>query len=159
ESTPNGELSDAPPDFESITKAAQVRSRDEVEAETSAQEGGYSPVTQTANYMRRAVETEEKWETTLQQAREDLLVADPRDLYFNFICDLADQIEQSPARAGALAHVLQQVAVRGLGMSEGYGRHLYVSKPQKGSTRWRVRLDSKAIRNFLQRHIVGEHFL
>src|SRR6266446_7145667 len=79
-------------DFNAIIRDpnATILSREEVLHRRPADEHmpEYSPVDQTAEYMRRAVKMEEAWETTIQKAREALLKVDPRDLYFRFLQDI-----------------------------------------------------------------------
>jgi hypothetical protein len=61
-------------DFDKVIGAAEVKSRDEVVGDVDLSTAkGYDPVEQTADYMRRAVEFEEAWGTTIHQAREELL--------------------------------------------------------------------------------------
>lgn len=64
-----------PLDFDDLIRSAKVYSRDEVAADATAGDpGAYSPTEQTAAYMHRAVQFEAAWETTIQRARESLLV-------------------------------------------------------------------------------------
>jgi hypothetical protein len=144
-------------DFESVIQSADVLSREEVVAQSHQGVDGepYSPVAQTADYMKRAVQFEEAWETTVQQARLALLEKDARELYFEFITDLKYQIEQGVPKAPRLAHLLEQVAIRGLGIR---WQHLRIAKPQRGGTRWRVNWNPSAIEKHLEEHIIGPHF-
>src|SRR5467141_677617 len=72
----------------------------------------YSPIDQTAEYMRRAVKMEEAWETTIQKAREALLKVDPRDLYFRFLQDAKREIESGVSQAERYSKLLDIVALR-----------------------------------------------
>ena len=150
-------LSDAdhqpPPEFRSIIGSAEVLSRDQVAAR-SGQE--HDPVEQTANYMRRAVEIEESWETTIRKARQELLKKDARELYLDFLLDLKRQIELGTDKAVTLASLLEAVAIRGLGMTR---EQISIRRPRRGGTRWQVDLDSGATDSHLTDHIVGSHFL
>ncbi|MEG4345740.1 hypothetical protein QUB70_21035 [Microcoleus sp. A003_D6] len=116
----------------------------------------YNPVARTADYMRQIVESERAWTTTIQTAREHLLEKDPRELYLDFFTDLKRQIEQDSSKSARLARLLEQVAIRGFGMTKEQVR---IEKPARGSSRWRVNLDVASIQQHLQSHIVGEHFL
>lgn len=146
------------PDFHEVIESGEVYSREEVAAKGQKEAGGqvYDPTEQTAVYMRRAVQFEEAWETTIRKARENLLEKDPRELYLEFLIDLKYQIEQKPARSARLASLLEQVAIRGLGMSK---QQMRIQRPSKGETRWRVHVDVDAVEKHLNSHIVGEHFL
>ncbi|NEP45125.1 MAG: hypothetical protein F6K35_40275, partial [Okeania sp. SIO2H7] len=126
----------------------EVLSRDEV--------ANYNPVQKTANYMKQLVESQQAWETTIQTAREQLLKTDARQLYFDFLKDLKDRIEQDSSKSVLLARLLKQVAIRGLGMTR---EQVQVDSPPKGSSRWKVNFDEESIQQHLQSHIVGEHFL
>ncbi len=154
-STPYSQL---PIDFNTVIESAQVLSREEVALRShgGGESGDYDPVAQTADYMRRAVQLEESWETTLQRAREELMAIDAREIYFQFILDLKKQIESSSTNSARLAKLLEQVAVRGLGMTR---KQLSIEKPLKGGTRWRVNLNPELVRTHLDQHIVGDHFL
>jgi hypothetical protein len=146
-------------DFDSVVRSAQIYSRDEVAGGREKGEDdrqSYDPTAQTAVYMRRAVQFEEAWETTIRQARERLLSVDARDLYWSFFTDLKRQIQQNPSRSARLADLLERVAHRGLGMSR---QQIGVRRPSKGGTRWRVDLDEDSVQEHLDNHIVGEHFL
>lgn len=143
-------------DFDAVVALANVLSRDEVAAAAHAEEIPYDPVGQTSNYMRQIVEAEAKWETTMQQAREALLRADPRDLYLTFLTDLKGQIEAGSSKAGSLARLLESVAYRGLGIKR---QALAITPPSTGGTRYRVAMDRDAICEHLRTHLVGDHFL
>ncbi len=140
--------------FDDIIKSGEVLSGEAVAAQTFSQD--YDPVAQTADYMQRVVQSEEAWETTIQKAREKLLEKDPRELYLDFFIDLTRQIEQNSAKSPRLASLLEQVAIRGLGMNK---RHLRLSKPPKGGTQWRIYLDTTLIQSHLDSHIIGKYFL
>ena len=88
-------------DFDTVIRSATVLSREEVLHQSPADEHApeYSPLDQTAEYMRRAVKMEEAWETTIQKAREALLKVDPRDLYFQFLQDVKREIERGTSQA------------------------------------------------------------
>jgi hypothetical protein len=116
----------------------------------------YDPVARTADYMRQIVESERAWTTTIQTAREHLLEIDATQLYLDFFVDLKHQIEKDSSRSARLSRLLEQVAIRGFGMTH---EQVQVDKPPKGSTRWKVALDLPSIQQHLQSHIVGEHFL
>jgi hypothetical protein len=147
-----------PLDFDTVINSAQVFSREEVVARSHADDShqDYDPVVQTTGYMQRAVQLEEAWETALQKAREALLCVDARELYFDFFTDLKHQIEQNSPKAARLADLLDQVAIRGFGMTRNQVR---VERPAKGGTRLKVEVDSGSVQTHLETHIVGEHFL
>lgn len=138
-------------DFENIIKSAQVRSRDEVVTYPD-----YDPVARTADYMKRAVQFEEAWDTTIQKARSELLQRDPRELYFDFFKDLKQQIDQAGSRSLRLAHLFELVAVRGFGMTK---EQVQIGKPARGGTKWTIGINEKNIREHLEKHIVGNKFL
>jgi hypothetical protein len=139
-------------EFDRVIGAAQVLSRDQVLAAGEL----YDPVEVTANYAERAIRLEEAWPTTIARARELLLTVEPRQLYFDFLSDLADRVASGGATTERLAALLEQVAVRGLGMTS---RELSVRRPTTGGTHWRVNFDSDAIRAHLETHIIGDCFL
>lgn len=144
-------------DFNAVLNSSTVVSRDEVEYQRRTDDrSDYSPVEQTAEYMRRAVKMEDAWETTIQEARKLLLKVDPRDLYFEFLSDLRRTVEAGGAQSGKYAKLLESVAFRGLGITADA---LKIAPPTKGGTRWRVFFDSSAIRQHIYTHIIGEHFL
>jgi len=116
----------------------------------------YNPVERTADYMRQIVKSQRDWETTIKTAREHLLKKDPRELYREFFTDLKRQIEQDSSKSARLARLLEQVAIRGFGMTR---EQVGIEEPPKGSSRWTVNLDVASIQQHLQSHIVGEHFL
>ncbi|MBS1791324.1 MAG: hypothetical protein JST85_26665 [Acidobacteria bacterium] len=124
-------------DFGEVIKTARVRSRDELIAFQD-----YDPVERTADYMQRAVQFEAAWDSTIKKAREELMGLDPRELYLGFIKDLYQKTTQNAARSARFAHLLELVAVRGLGMSRDQIR---IDKPAKGGTRWRVFINEKSI--------------
>lgn len=101
-----------PLDFETVIRSGRVLSREQVAARSHQYEGfqDYDPVAQTAEYMQRSVQFEEAWETTIQKAREDLLTIDARQLYLDFLTDLARQIDQGSAKSARLAQLLTNVA-------------------------------------------------
>jgi hypothetical protein len=138
-------------DFDEIIKSGRVRSREEVVVDQD-----YDPVARTADYMQRAVQFEEAWDTTIQKARQELLRRDPRELYLEFFTDLKRQIDQDARLTSRLAHLLDLVAVRGFGMSR---EQVYIDKPGKGGTRWKVYVNEKAVQEHLEKHIVGSKFL
>lgn len=159
DSNSDKELQQLSLDLDALLKSGQVFSREEVAVKTQQGEASqdYDPIAQTAEYMQRAVQVEEAWETTIQRAREDLLRKDPRQLYLDFLTDLKVQIEQNSPQAPRLAHMLEQVAIRGLGISK---KHLWISKPTRSATRWRVQpFDIVAIEEHLDAHVVGKYFL
>lgn len=116
----------------------------------------HDPVATTVLYMERCVEIEQDWNTTLQKARENLLQTDPRQLYFDFLTDLKNQIEQNSSKSEALADLLRAVAIRGFGMS---GQQIQIHRPSENEMRWRIHLDENSVRRYLDDHIFGEHFL
>jgi hypothetical protein len=144
-------------DFETIIRGAEVRSRDEIallsDAATSTE---YNPVAQTAEYMRRAIQFEEAWDTTISKAREALLKTDAKSLYLDFLTDLQSDINRQGPRAARLAEVLNYVSFRGLGLDSHQVR---ISNPARGATKWRVQLDLPSIESHLERHIIGPNFL
>lgn len=146
-------------DFDAVVGSAKVYSREEVAGGRERSEEnrqGYDPTAQTAVYMRRAVQFEEAWETTVREARERLLSVDARELYWDFFTDLKSQIEHKPSRSARLADLLERVAQRGLGMSR---QQISVRRPAKGGTRWKVDLDEGSVQEHLDNHIVGDYFL
>jgi hypothetical protein len=147
-----------PLDFESIIKSAEVLSRDEVTAQSQqdASPQDHDPIGQTTAYMQRAVQFEEAWETTIQEARDLLLDINARQLYLDFFIDLKRQIEQNTNKSLKLANLLEQVAIRGFGMER---HHVYIEKPIKGGVKWKVKLNADAIMEHLENHIVGENFI
>lgn len=142
--------------FETVMESAQVFSREQVVAKAVPGEGTYDPVGRTAAYVQRVVEIEAAWETTLQRAREELLTRDARQIYSDFLQDLKRQIEQDSANSANLGTLLEQVGIRGLGISR---HHLKIHRPVGGGHRWRVDMNLHAIESHLDSHIVGEHFL
>jgi hypothetical protein len=155
---PSDTDSQLPSDFETVISSAEVLSRDEVTAR-SQQEGSpqdHDPVGQTTAYMQRAVQFEEAWETTIQQAREYLLEVNACELYLDFILDLKRQIEENTNKSTRLANLLELVAIRGFGMER---HHVQIKSPIRGGVKWGVTLNVPAIREHLQSHIVGENFL
>ena len=145
-------------DFESIINQAQVRSREEVVGPDAADEPspGYSPIAQTAEYVRRAIEFEEAWDTTIDEARRRLLDQEAKTLYLDFLCDLRDAINAQDPKAPRLADMLSHVAWRGLGLTT---QQVAIHNPARGGTRWRVVLDIPAIESHLALHIIGPTFL
>ena len=141
-------------DFDKVLGAAEVVSRDAVVARLTDQD--YSPVNQTASYMQRIVQAEDAWETTLARARSELLRVDARQLYWDFIVNIGRTIEDEPQTAARLSNLLQQVAIRGLGMSP---RQIQIARPQRGGTRWRVQIDRQSVQSHLASHIEGPNFL
>src|SRR5438552_1786302 len=109
-----------PLDFDTVINSAQVLSREEVAAKSNLGDirQDYDPVAQTTVYMQRAVQFENAWETTIQKAREALLIVDPRQLYNDFFVDLKNQIEKNSPKSARLADLLEQVAIRGFGMTK-----------------------------------------
>lgn len=144
--------------FEEVVKAAEVLSREQVVAQANfkAEASGYDPVGQTSEYMRRAVQFEEAWETTIQEARKRLLQTDAQQLYYDFLEDLKRQIEGGSSKSNRLVELLDKVAIQGLGMDR---RQIQIGTPLKGGTRWRISWNTEAIQNHLAEHIVGDKFL
>jgi len=150
-------------DFTSVIEEAEVRSHDEVAAQAYSEEDdkqedfdAESPIDRTSAYMRRSLEVEEAWETTLRQAREELTRTDAKSLYEELIFGLKRRIE-SGKRPGQFSHLLKQVAFRGLGLTHN---HLYIREPRRGSEKWQVEIrDEEGIDEHLDSHIVGPNFL
>lgn len=143
-----------PLDFDQVLRSAEVVSREAISARLTNE--GYSPVNQTANYMLRIVQAEDAWETTLARARSELLQADAKQIYWDFIADISQTIENEPQTAARLSNLLQQVAIRGLGMTP---RQVQIARPHRGGTRWRVQIDRKSVLSHLDNHIDGPNFL
>ena len=116
----------------------------------------HDPVATTVLYMQRCVEIEKDWDTTLQKARDGLLRTDPRQLYFDFLTDLKNQIEQNSSKSEALADLFAMVSIRGFGMGK---QQIQIYQPSESETQWRIHLDENAVRKHLDDHIVGEYFL
>lgn len=145
-------------DFEDVINKAQVLSRDQVIAQSQPSDidAGYNPIEQTTEYMQRAVQSEVAWESTIRKAREQLMQIDARQLYLDFLTDLKKEIESGSPKSPRLAELLEQVGVRGLGMTH---RHICTTPPGRGG-RWRVtNFDRTAIHQHLESHIAGEYFL
>lgn len=145
-------------DFDTVINAAQVLSREDVARTSRMGEGNqdYDPVGQTTEYMRRAVRIEEEWETTIQEARRQLLTIDAREIYFDFLSGIKRRIDGNVPNCANLAKLLETVAIRGLGMSRD---HIRIETPLKGGTQWRITLKEEAIRQHLDTHIIGQYFL
>jgi hypothetical protein len=144
-------------DFETLIKGAEVRSREDVTLLSEQQNPtDYNPVAQTAEYMRRAIQFEEAWDTTIGKAREALLRTDAKSLYLDFLVDLRDSINRQDSKAARLAEVLGQVGLRGLGLDS---HQIHIANPSRGGTKWRVELDLSSIQSHLDEHIVGSTFL
>jgi NurA domain len=145
-------------DFDTVISTAQVLSREDVARTSRMGEGSqdYDPVGQTTEYMRRAVRIEEEWETTIQEARRQLLTIDAREIYFNFLADIKRRVDGNVPNCANLAKLLETVAIRGLGMSRD---HIRIETPLKGGTQWRITLKEEAIRRHLDTHIIGQYFL
>src|ERR687896_1825040 len=79
---PSGSHEQLSLNFDEVIESAKVYSREEIAAKGQQEAGGqaYDPTEQTAVYMRRAVQFEEDWETTIRKARERLLEKDARAL-------------------------------------------------------------------------------
>lgn len=136
-------------DFQSIIKTGQTLSKEAVI--------NYDPVTRTLDIMKQIVDSERAWQSTIKDAREQLLERDPRELYFDFLVDLKDRVESDSTKAPRLSRLLEQVAIRGFGMTY---QQVKVNSPRKGGSRWRVDpFDKKSIRDHLEKHIVGKNFL
>lgn len=117
----------------------------------------YDPVTRTLDIMRRIVDSERDWNTTIQAARKQLLAQDPRELYLNFLIDLKNTIEQDSTKAPRLSRLLEQVAIRGFGMTYN---QIKINSPRRGGSRWLVNpFDVQSISTHLEKHIVGKYFL
>jgi len=138
--------------FDQVLKSGTTLSRDEVLGEMT----GYDPIEKTAEYMRQLVESQRQWETTIQKAREGLMQSNPRELYYDFLQDLKRQIENNSTQSERLSKLLEQVAIRGLGMTP---RHVQIRRPPRGSSRWKVDLDDQLIIEHLQKHVIGKYFI
>ncbi len=123
--------------FDSVLETAEVLSREQVVARSGQSESDqdYSPIMQTAEYMKQAVQSEEAWESTIKQACDQLLHVDAQQLYMDFFDDLCNQINHNSSKSAKFADLLEKVAVRGFGMSS---QHLRVSHPSKGATHSRA---------------------
>ncbi len=139
-------------------RSATVRSRDEVAGASDADStvADYSPVQQTADYMRRLLKFEEAWEGTISKARDALLRKDARTLYLEFLVDLARQVNDGTSRTARLADLIRDVAIRGLGMTSD---QVKIEEPRRGGTRWRVELSEHSVQAHLADHVVGPYFL
>jgi hypothetical protein len=144
--------------FEKIISSATILSKEDASSKSRMGEANqnYDPVGQTTEYMRRAVQIEDAWETIIQKAREQLLMVDARQVYFDFLSDLKKQIEGGVSNSATLAKLMEAVAIRGLGMTRA---HVRIDSPAKGSSRWRVALDADLVSRHLTEHIVGTYFL
>jgi hypothetical protein len=152
---PSDQNPQLPLNFDEVIRTAEVFSRDDIERKALPQD--YDPISLTTEYMKRTVQFEEAWETTIQRARKSLLMADPREIYFNFLTDLKQQIDRRSRDSAKLGHLLEQVAIRGFGMSRN---HLVVESPAKGRAEWKIlKWDAEAIRQHLEEHILGKYFL
>lgn len=116
----------------------------------------HDPVATTVLYMQQCVEIEKDWDTTLQKARDGLLQTDPRQLYFDFLTDLKNQIEQNSSKSEVLANLLRMVTIRGFGMSK---QQIQIHPSSEDEREWRIHLDENAVRKYLDEHIIGEYFL
>lgn len=136
-------------DFHSIIESAQILNREDA--------ANYDPLTRTLDVMRHIFDSERAWETTIQAAREQLMKRDPRELYFDFFVDLKKTIEADSTKAPRLSRLLEQVAIRGFGMTDG---QIQVNRPRKGGSQWSVfPFDTASIKDHLEKHIVGQYFL
>ena len=141
-----------------ILEGAEVLSKEEVAATSKLDEGRteYSPVDQTAKYMERAVRFEEVWETTIAKARERLLKVDPRELFMDFFDDLVTQAKAGGPKAGRYVGMLELVGIRGFGMTKDM---LSVERALKGGSGRRVRYKKDLVRQHIENHVSGDHFL
>lgn len=141
-------------DFDKIVEAAEVLSGEQVAEKANVT--GYDPVEKTTEYMHRTVKFEESWETTVQQARNELLQKDAREIYFDFLSDICNQIENDSPKAERYSELLEKVAIQGFGMSR---EEIDIQKPIRGGTRWRVKFNKVEVERHLSSHIVGKNFL
>jgi hypothetical protein len=141
-----------------ILEGAEALSKEEVAASSKLDEGRmeYSPVDQTAKYVERAVRFEEVWETTIAKARERLLKVDPRELFMDFFDDLVTQAKAGGPKAGRYVVMLDLVGIQGFGMTKDM---LSFEKAPKGGTGHRVRYRKDLVRQHIESHVSGEHFL
>ncbi|MBE9195802.1 hypothetical protein IQ219_10915 [Synechocystis sp. LEGE 06083] len=136
-------------DFDQAINSAEVYSRDQVSRL-------YDPLKETAVYMKKLVDSQREWDSTIKKAREELLGVNPRDLYFEFIIDISNRIEQNTVHSERFAKLLRQVTIRGFGMTK---KHINIKSPPRGSSQWSVILNKEYIKQHLNDHIVGEYFL
>ena len=146
-----GDHGQLPLDFEQVLSGAQVASR-----ETYDPEMAYDPVGQTADYARRIVEFERQWSTTIRKARDLLLQADARQLYFDFLQDVLARVEANGFKARQYADLVRSVAHNGLGMSN---HQIRADPPGPGGSGYRTHFNAAAVAEHLERHIVGPNFL
>lgn len=143
-----------PMEFDEVLRTAEIVSRDSIADKLIDDE--YSPIGQTAGYMQRIIQAEQAWETTLSRARNALLSVDARQIYFDFIQDMARTIEAEPQISARLSNLLHQVTIRGLGMKP---HDVQIFKPTRGATRWRITVDRQSVQRHLDSHIEGPNFL
>ena len=116
----------------------------------------HDPLEETVEYMSKLIKAQNQWETTIQKAREHLSQKDPRELYFEFLQDLKEEIQENSNQSERLAKLLKQVAIRGFGMTK---EQVNITPPPKGSRKWEVELNEELIKEHLATHIVGKYFL
>jgi hypothetical protein len=141
-------------DFDKIIEKAEVLSGEQVAEKANVT--GYDPVEKTTEYMHRTVKFEESWETTVQQARNKLLQQDARQIYFDFLTDLCEQIENGSPKSERYAELIDRVAIQGFGMSR---EEIHIESPYRGGSRWRVQFNKTKVERHLDSHIVGKKFL
>lgn len=141
-------------EFEKIVENADVLSGEQVAEK--AKFGGYDPVEQTSEYMHRAVQFEELWDTTVQEARKKLLAEDARQVYFDFLSDICSQIRNGSPKSDRYAELVEKVAIQGLGMSR---EEIEIQQPLRGSSQWRVKFEAERVETHLREHVVGKNFL
>jgi len=140
-----------PLDFDSVMRGATVKSKEDY---GSAEY--YDPIGRTAQYMQRAIEFEAAWETTIRAAREGLLSVDACQLYLDFLKDMVQRVRAGEPQVVRYAELIKQVAIQGFGMGR---EQIRVTPPTRGGVAWRVEFDEPAVRDHLERHIVGPNFL
>jgi hypothetical protein len=140
--------------FEQIfSQNHEILDRDRINSYDSL---NYDPVEKSLEYMSKLVQSQDKWETTIKTARENLLQKDPRELYLEFFKDLKEQIKENANQSERLAKLLKQVAIRGFGMTK---EQVNITPPAKGSRKWKVELNEQLIKEHLATHIIGKYFL
>ncbi len=141
-------------DFAAVIEEASVLSREEVAGAPA--DPGYNPVEETASYMQRAVEVEKVWETTIAEARKKLLQADARTVFLDFFSDLVSLVKHGGPKALKYAMILEQVGVRGFGMSK---EALSVHKAPTGGSEPTVRYKPALAEAHVSDHVLGDCFL
>lgn len=132
----------------------QVLNREQINSYDTLK--NHDPLEQTLEYMSKLVKAQNQWENTIQIARDHLSQKDPRELYLEFFQDLKEEIKENSNQSERLAKLLQQVAIRGFGMTK---EQVNITSPAKGSRNWTIELNEELIKQHLATHIVGKYFL